>query len=87
MAGQQDFVLPFVLNLVEVFANEEAVASGLSAIRRFFRENIWSPLGANIRSIFVSGAVGDTGHLSETQVANVFPDFEPERWEEELYLW
>jgi hypothetical protein len=87
MAGQQDFVLPFVLNLIEVSANEEAVASGLSAIRRFFRENIWSPLGADIRSIFVSGAVGDTGHLSETQVANVFPDFEPERWEEELYLW
>ena len=80
-------MLPFVLNLVEVSANEEAVASGLSAIRRFFRENIWSPLGANIRSIFVSGAVGDTGHLSEAQVANVFPDFEPERWEEELYLW
>ena len=87
MAGPQDFVLPFVLNLIEVSANEEAVASGLSAIRRFFRENIWSPLGANIRSIFVSGAVGDTGHLSDAQVVNVFPAFEPERWEEELYLW
>ena len=87
MAGQQDFVLPFSVNLIEVAANEKAVASGLSAIRRFFRENIWSPLGANIRSIFVSGAVGDTGHLSDAHFANVFPDFEPERWEEELYLW
>ena len=79
MAGQQDFVLPFVVNPVEVVVNEEAVASGLFAIRRFFGENIWSRLGANIRSIFVSGAVGDIGHLSDAQVINIFPGFEPER--------
>ena len=65
MTVQQDFVLPFSVNPIEVVVNEEAVASGLFAIRRFFGENIWSPLGTNIRSIFVSGAVVDTEHLSD----------------------
>ena len=87
MAGQQIFVLPFNVNPVEVSRNREAVANGLLAIQRYFNGNIWSVLGTNIYSVFVSGVVGVTGHLTDAQVLNTFPAFEPERWEEKEYLW
>ena len=87
MAGQQIFVLPFIVNPVEVSRNREAVANGLLAIQRYFNGNIWSVLGTNIYSVFVSGVVGVTGHLTDAQVLNTFPAFEPERWEEKEYLW
>jgi hypothetical protein len=54
----------------------------------FFLENIWSPLGANIYSLFVSGVVGATGHLSDAQALDVsLFAFEPERWKEKEYIW
>ena len=87
MAGQQIFVLPFNVNPIEVLRNREAVANGLLAIQRYFNGNIWSVLGTNIYSVFVSGVVGVTGHLTDAQVLNTFPAFEPERWEEKEYLW
>ena len=86
MAGQQNLVLPFIVNLVEVTRNREAVLNGLFAIQRFFRANIWSPLGANIYSLFVSGVTGATFHLLDAQVVNNFPVFAPERWEESYLL-
>ena len=87
MAGQQNLVLPFIVNPVEVTRNREAVLNGFLAIQRFFSANIWSPLVANIYSLFVSGVVGDTGHLIDAPVVNIFPAFEPERWEEKDFLW
>ena len=87
IAGQQIFVLPFIVNPVEVSRNREAVANGLLAIQRYFNGNIWSVLGTNIYSVFVSGVVGVTGHLTDAQFLNTFPAFEPERWEEKEYLW
>ena len=87
MAVQQNLVLPFNVNPVEVSRNREAVANGLLAIQRYFNGNIWSVLGTNIYSVFVSGVVGVTGHLTDAQFLNTFPAFEPERWEEKEYLW
>ena len=68
---------PFTVNPVEVAENQEAVMNGLSAttiyaIQRFFGQNIQSPLGANIYSLFVSGVLGATGHLSDAKALNVF---------------
>ena len=87
MAGQQNLVLPFNVNPVEVSRNREAVVNGLLAIQRYFNGNIWSVLGTNIYSVFVSGVLGVTGHLTDAQVLNIFPGFEPKRWEEKEYLW
>jgi hypothetical protein len=87
MAGQQNLVLPFIVNLVEVTRNREVVLSGLLAIQRFFRANIWSPLGADINFLFVSGVTGATFHLLDAQVVNNFPLFAPQRWEERDFLW
>jgi hypothetical protein len=87
MAGQQNLVLPLIVNPVEITRNREAVLNGFLAIQRFFRANIWSPLGANIYSLFVSGVAGAIWHLSDAQVLNNFPVFAPERWEEKDFLW
>jgi hypothetical protein len=87
VAQQQNLVLPFLADFVEITRNREAVINGLLAIQRFFEGNIWSPLGANIYSVFHSGVVGATGHLSDAQVLNIFPAFEPERWQEKAFLW
>ena len=87
MAGQQIFVVPFIVYPVEVSRNREAVANGLLAIQRYFNGNFWSVLETNIYSVFVSGVLGVTGHLTDAQVLNIFPGFEPKRWEEKEYLW
>jgi hypothetical protein len=80
-------VLPFSVNLVEVTRNREVVLNGLLAIQWFFRANIWSPLGANIYSLLVSGVTGATFHLFDAQVVNNFFVFASERWEERDFLW
>ena len=80
-------MLPFIVNPVEVSRNREAVANGLLAIQRYFNGNFWSVLETNIYSVFVSGVLGVTGHLTDAQVLNIFPGFEPKRWEEKEYLW
>jgi hypothetical protein len=49
MAGQQNLVLPFIVNPIEITRNIEAVFNGFLAIQRFSRANIWSPL----RPIFI----------------------------------
>jgi hypothetical protein len=74
-------VLPFSVNFAEAEENKEAVLNGLSAIQRFFDGNIWSPLGANIDSLFVSGVAGATDDLCDwfASPASWFA-FEPERW-------
>lgn len=82
MAGQQNLVLPFLTDFDEITRNRKAVMNGLLAIQRFFEGNIWSPLGTNIYSVFLSGMVGATGHLSDAQVLNIFPAFKPERLQE-----
>ena len=85
MNGHQSLVLPFSVNFAEVEENKEAVLNGLSAIQRFFDENIWSPLGADIDSLFSSGVAGATDHLCDwfASPAPLFA-FETERWEEYL---
>ena len=87
MAGQQNLVLPFIVNLLEVTRNREVVLNGLLVIQRFFRANIWSPLGADIYSVFDCGVTGATFHLLDAQVVNNFPVFAPGRWEERDFLW
>ncbi len=64
------------------------MGNGLSAIQRFFDGNIWSPLGANIETLFVSGVVGATDDLCDWfDMPATWPVFEPEKWEEKEHLW
>ena len=88
MNGYHNLVLPFCVHFSEVVENKEAVLNGLSAIQRFFDGNIWSPLGANIETLFVSGFVGATDDLCDWFAVPAFwPAFEPEKWEEKEHLW
>ena len=88
MNGYHNLVLPFCVHFSEVVENKEAVLNGLSAIRRFFDGNIWSPLGANIETLFVSGFVGATDDLCDWfAVPASWPAFEPEKLEEKEHLW
>ena len=88
MNGYNDLVLPFRLNFREVVENKEAVLNGLSAIQRFFDGNIWLPLGANVKTLFVRGVVGATEGLCDWfEVPASWPPFEPEKWEEKEHLW
>ena len=88
MNGYHNLVLPFSVSFPEVEENKEAVLNGLSAIQRFFDGNIWSPLGANIETLFVSGVVGATDDLCDWfEVPASWPAFEPEKWEEKEHLW
>jgi hypothetical protein len=65
MNGYHNLVLPFSVTFSEVVENKEAVLNGLSAIQRFFDGNIWSPLSANIETLFISGVVGATDDLCD----------------------
>ena len=87
MNGHQNLVLPFRVNLSEVEFNKEAVLNGMFAIQRFFDGNIWSPLGAQIDSLFLRGVVGATDGLCDwvASPASWFV-FEPER-PEEIDVW
>jgi hypothetical protein len=88
MNGYHNLVLPFSVNFSEVVENKEAVLNGLSAVQRFFDGNIWSPLGANIESLFCSGVVGTTNDLCDWfEVPASWPAFEPEKWKEKEHLW
>ena len=88
MNGYHNLVLPFSVNFSEVVENKEAVLNGLSAVQRFFDGNIWSPLGANIETLFISGVVGATDDLCDWfEVPTSWPAFEPEKWEEKEHLW
>ena len=88
MNGQQNLVLPFSVNPVEVEENKEAVLNGLSAIQRFFEGYIWSPLSVNIYFLFAKGVEGETGHLCDwVALPKSWFAFEQEIWEEEEYLW
>ena len=88
MNGYNDLVLPFRLNFREVVENKEAVLNGLSAIQRFFDGNIWLPLGANVKTLFVRGVVGVTEDLCDWfENAASWPPFEPEKREEKEHLW
>ena len=81
-------MLTFRLNFREVVENKEAVLNGLSAIQRFFDGNIWLPLGANVKTLFVRGVVGATEGLCDwCEVPASWPPFEPEKWEEKEHLW
>jgi hypothetical protein len=86
MAGHQNSRL-FLLNSAVVLQNKDAVGKGIIAIQQFFRGNILKPLGADIYSLFVFGAMGFAKFLSVVQTENTFPCFQPERWEEITYLW
>jgi hypothetical protein len=87
MAGQDNFVRAFFLNPAVIVQDHEAISNGLTAIKSFLKNSIWSPLGAECYSLFVLGFLGLSESQSEGDVLNIFPVFEPERWEEETYLW
>ena len=88
MNGYHNLVLPFSVTFSEVVENKEAVLNGLSAIQRFFDRNIWSPLGANIETLFVSGVVGATDDLCDWfEMPASWPVFEPEKAEEKEHPW
>ena len=88
MNGHHFLELPFRVTFQEVIANKEAVLNGLSAIQRFFDGNIWSPLGANIETLFISGVVGATDDLCDWfEMPASWPVFEPEKAEEKEHPW
>ena len=86
MDGQDNFVRALFLNPAVIVQDHEAISNGLTAIKSFLKNNIWSPLGAECYSLFVWGFLGLSESQSEGDVLNIFPVFEPERWEEETYL-
>jgi hypothetical protein len=71
MAGQENFVPTFFLNPAVILQDQKAISDGFTAIKKFFKNSIWSPIGAECYSLFVWGVLGLGESLSEVEVMNV----------------
>ena len=75
MTGQDNFIPTFFLNPAVILQDHEAIAKGFTAIKKFLKNIIWLPLGAECYSLYEWVVLGLRESQSEVEVMNVFPVF------------